>query len=223
MRAGWGLWAGTWRGSWGCGQGRAGKLQEQLRPPLQQDLLRDATGLALGAGPWVQGPGRSGSRAGTSNLQALSSMPEVSPPKAGTQPCPALLSYGNKPCLLPLPSKLPGAGVGSRLKVASCANSVPREPVWSGIPHPRPGRAPREGRQAVHPVYPGKAASPTPPQRGVQRRRKLGRHQLCLWPRGAGHMVQRCSDGRGEGQPPAPGSVTFRWSHEHQWQDAGVP
>lgn len=58
MRAGWGLWAGTWRGSWGCGQGRAGKLQEQLRPPLQQDLLRDATGLALGAGPgalWFQG------------------------------------------------------------------------------------------------------------------------------------------------------------------------
>lgn len=159
----------------------------------------------------------------TGNLQAVSSMPEVSPPKAETQPCPALLSYVNKPCLLPLPSKLPGAGVGSRLKVASCANPIPREPVWSGIPHPCPGRAPWEGRQAVRPVHPGKAASPTPPQRGVQRRRKLGRHQLCLWPRGAGHMVQRCSDGHGEGRPPAPGSVTFRWSHEHQWQDAGVP
>ncbi|XDB66202.1 hypothetical protein AB1E18_019511 [Capra hircus] len=40
--------------------------------------------------------------------------------------CPVQAGYGNKPCLLPLPSKLPGAGVGSRLKVASCANSVPR-------------------------------------------------------------------------------------------------
>lgn len=35
-------------------------------------------------------------------------------------------------------------------------------------------------------------------------------------------MAQWRSDGHGEGRPPAPGSVTFRWSREHQWQDAGV-
>ena len=30
------------------------------------------------------------------------------------------------------------------------------------------------------------------------------------------------SDGHGEGQPPAQASATFRWSREHQRQDAGV-
>lgn len=224
MRVGWGLWASSWRGAWGCGQGRAGKLQEQLISPLQQDLLREATGLALGAGPgelWSRGWSRA-----TRRLSAVRQRCPLS--KRGLSPVLPLLSYGNKPCLPPLPSKLPGASVGSQagrqgwLKVASCADSFPHEPVWSGIPHPRPGRALWEGRRAVCSVHPGKAVSPTPPWRGVQRRWKLGCPQLCSWPWGAGHMAQWRSDGHGEGRPPAPGSVTFRWSREHQWQDAGV-
>ena len=131
------------------------------------------------------------SRGWSRATRRLSAVRQRSPlPKWGLSPVLPLLSYGNKPCLPPLPSKLPRAGVGSqagmqgRLKVASCADSFPHEPVWSGVPCPRPGRALWEGRWAVCSVHPGEAASPTPPR------------EVC---RGGGNWVAiSCACGPGE-------------------------
>lgn len=135
--------------------------------PTQQDLLRGATGLALGAGPgelWSRGWSRAARR--------LSAVHQRRPlPEWGLSPVLPLLSYVNKPCLPPLSSKLLGAGVGSQLggrdgsRWPAVLTHLPRSQCGAASPALIQGEPLRRGGGLSVPSTPGKQRPPHPPTR----------------------------------------------------------
>lgn len=198
-----------------CGQSRAGKLQEQLRPPLSRTSSEEPLGW-----PWVQGLGSSGPGDGHGQPAGSQRYTRGGPSQSGDSAlsCPFSVMLTSRACPhCPPSSSVPaweasweaGTAQGGQLCcLISPGASVERHPLPSSRESPAGGAA----GCPFHP--PRESSGPHTPRQGVQRRWKLGRRQLCLWPRGAGHMVQWRSDSHGEGRPPAPGSVTFRWPGE---------